>query len=88
MNGGVLHAVECLALAEISDAQSGYRFFGLDAVADLLLRGRTILETGDNLEFHEHQLDAQYAAIIPDDTALLDRIQKHYQLNPGEYAPL
>ena len=30
VNGGVLHAVECLTAAELSDAESGYQFYGLD----------------------------------------------------------
>src|SRR6266404_4346418 len=67
MNGGVLHAVECLNASELSDAESGYRFYGLDAVATLLGRAKTILDANDNLGFHERELDQQYAAIIPDD---------------------
>ena len=35
MNGGVLHAAELLNDDELTDAQSGYRFFGLSAVADV-----------------------------------------------------
>src|SRR6266852_5959110 len=61
MNGGVLHAVECLTDNERSDAESGYRFYGFDAAASLLSRARTILEEDDNLEFHERQLDGHYA---------------------------
>jgi hypothetical protein len=40
MNGGVLHVVECLSPSELSDAECGYRFFGLDSVAELLSRAR------------------------------------------------
>src|SRR5437660_971099 len=73
MNGGVLHVVECLTASELFDAESGYRFYGFDAIASLLLRARTILNSGDELEFHEHQLDRQYAEIIPNDTSLVKR---------------
>jgi hypothetical protein len=88
MNGGVLHAVECLTPSELSDAESGYRYYGLDAAASLLSRARTILEADDNLEFHERQLDRQYADIIPEDSSLVERFEKHLELNPSEYAPL
>jgi hypothetical protein len=88
MNGGVLHAIECLTASELSDAEFGYRFYGLDAVASLLFRARAILEADDDLEFHEHQLDGQYADIVPDDNSLVERFEKHLEANPSEYAAL
>jgi hypothetical protein len=88
MNGGVLHAVECLTARELSDAKSGYRFYGLDAAAYLLTRASTILESNDNLEFHERQMDQEYADIIPADSALVQRFEKHLELSPSDYAPL
>jgi hypothetical protein len=42
MNGGILHAIECLSPSELSDAESGYRFFALDSAADLLSRARRL----------------------------------------------
>ncbi len=67
MNGGVLHAVEVLTPQELSDAQSGYRFYGLDGIASLLSRAKALIDAGQDLGFHEAQLDRQYAEIIPDD---------------------
>ncbi len=88
MNGGVLHAVECLAPSDLSDAESGYRFYGLDAVASLLSRARIILEIDRELGDLEQQLDGQYAEIIPTDSSLVERFEKQLELNPSEYAPL
>lgn len=88
MNGAVLHAVECLTASESSDAEAGYRFYGLDAVADLLSRARTTLETDDDLGVHEQLLDGHYADIIPADGSLVERFEKHLELSPFEYAPL
>lgn len=68
MNGGVLHAVECLGALELADAESGFRFFGLGAVADLLTRARKVLEAAQDLESYEAQLDHEYATLIPDDS--------------------
>jgi hypothetical protein len=88
MNGGVLHAVECLTASELSDAEAGYRFYGCDGVASLLSRARTIFETGDDLGSQEQQLDRQYAAMIPSDSSLVERFGKRLISNPSEYAPL
>src|SRR5580692_9541571 len=64
MNGGVLHALECLTAEELTNAEAAYRFYGLAAVASLLSRARKLCETGDDLERHEQQLDRQYAVSI------------------------
>jgi hypothetical protein len=88
MNGGVLHAVECLTPDQLADAESGYRFYGFDAAALLLASAKRILATEDNLDLHERELDRQYDAIIQDDTALFNTFAKHMQANPRDYAPL
>jgi hypothetical protein len=41
MNGGVLHALDCLNPKELEAAVSGYRFFGLNDVGDLLIEANT-----------------------------------------------
>ena len=88
MNGGVLHAVECLTSAERSAAQSGYRFFGLDAVADLLAQARRVFEADDDLESQESLLDRQYAALVPSDSSLAERFEKRWRENPSDFAPV
>lgn len=88
MNGGVLHAVECLTASELIEAEAGYRFYGLDGVASLLSHARTIFVRGEDLESHEQQLDRQYAAIIPSDSLLAERFQNRLKSNPSEFAPL
>jgi hypothetical protein len=88
MNGGVLHAVECLGPGELSDAEAGYRFYGLDAVASLLSRARSILEAGGELGSHEPLLDREYAAQIPSDSSLFERFEQRLKSSPSEHAPL
>ncbi len=88
MNGGVLQAVECLTASELSDAESGYRFYGFDEAATLLTHAGTILASDIEMEFHERQLDQRYANIIPEDSLLVERFEKRLELNPFEYAPL
>lgn len=50
MNGGVLHAIECLTASEMTDAEAGYFFYGFDAVAPLLRRARELFEAGYGFE--------------------------------------
>jgi hypothetical protein len=88
MNGGVLHAVECLSASELSDAQSGCRFFGFGAVASLLDDARKVLDAGENLEFHEGRLDKEYAEIIPTDSCLVRKFEEHFNSYPSDFSPL
>jgi hypothetical protein len=88
MNGGVLHAVECLTAGELSAAEAGYRFYGLDGAASLLSRARTKFEGGTDLEVHEQQLDRQYVDMIPSDSSLVEGFEKHLKSKPTEYAAL
>lgn len=88
MNGGVLHAIECMTDMELSYAEAGYRFIGLDGIASLLSRARRILEAGDDLGKHEQQLDGEYVHIIPSDSSLVERFEKRFKSNPLDFAPL
>ena len=88
MNGGVLHAVECMTAEELSDAEAGYRFFGLDGAASLLSRARRVFSAGDSLERHERSLDIEYARMIPSDRSLADRFEERFKSHPADFAPL
>ncbi|HEY2412856.1 MAG TPA: hypothetical protein VGI40_11470 [Pirellulaceae bacterium] len=88
MNGGVLHAVECLTTSDLSNAQSGYRFFGLNAAASLLVYARAILDAGADLDFHERQLDQQYVSLVPCDSFIVERFEERLRSNPSAFSPL
>lgn len=88
MNGGVLHAVECLTAEELADADAGYRYFGLEGIASLLFRARRVFEAGKDLGNDEQKLNGEYAALIPSDSAVVDRFEKRFKSNPSEFAPL
>ena len=88
MNRGVLHAVECLSASELADAESGYRFFSLGGVADLLSRAQKIWEANKDLESYEPQLDHDYAALIPEDSSLYARFEDLHRTRPSEFARL
>lgn len=88
MNGGVLHAVECLTAEELSDAQAGYRFYGFDDVASLLSRARSVFEAADDLGSHEQRLDGEYIHFVPSDRFLDEHFQIRLKANPSDFAPL
>lgn len=88
MNGGVLHAVEHLTSDELADAQLGYSLFGITEISHLLTRSRKLFNDGGDLGIHERSLDAEYLAHIPNDSALIERFERHFHLHPSDFAPL
>ena len=86
MNGGVLHAVELLSPTELAKAQSGYRFFGLVAISDLLRDAWLLVRDGADLGSHEQRLDAEYM-MHANDSALTVRFEQYYLLHPSDFAP-
>jgi hypothetical protein len=88
MNGGVLYGVELMKAPQLAAADAGYRFFGLDAAADLLQRAKKLLRRGGDLDEQEALLDAEYMACIPNDSALVRRFEKHLATNPADFSPL
>lgn len=88
MNGGVLHAAECLTPDELFNAAAGFRFYGFDAAASALLAARGPFDSNVDFGAVEVRLNRQYWNAIADDSVLLGRFQEHFRLNPAEYAPL
>ncbi len=88
MNGGVLHAAELLTEDNLKAALDGYRFFGLDAVAELLVRARHLVGGGGELDVIEHQLDAEYEQYVPCDSELYGRFERHLRMCPADFSPV
>ena len=79
MNGGVHHAMDVLSPAELEAAASGFRFFSLASVADLL-------EDAQHLD--EGEADRRYWDAIPDDEVLQNRFRMAYRSSPGAFTPI
>lgn len=89
MNGGVLHAVECLAPDELAAAMSGYRYYGLVGILPIVEAAQNVPDDDDEADELEGRLDAKYAATVSDgDAALLRRFREHYAAHPDQYAPV
>ena len=88
MNGGVLHAVECLAAEELDAACRGYAYYGFDAISDLLRYAASIVDDDPLAEIEEARLDANYATVIPSDQTLVNAFTADFETHPDTYAPL
>lgn len=90
MNGGLLDALESIDPEELAEAKEGFRWLGLDGVADLVIRVEaeaTDLEGGDAeaLEDLELSADDDYYALVPDDETLQDVLAKRYKEEPEAF---
>jgi hypothetical protein len=93
MNGGVLHALECMESEpqKFEAAMSGYRVFGFDHVADFLTVARSIAVvtlTDDDFDSLEAKLYGRYRDQIPDDSTLAERFEAYHRDHPEQFAPL
>jgi hypothetical protein len=93
MNGGVLHALECMEPEpqKFEAAMSGYRLFGFDHVADFLTVARSIAVvtlTDDDFDSLEAKLYGRYRGQVPDDSTLAERFEAYHREHPHEFAPL
>lgn len=88
MNGGLLHAMDCMSETELSDACTGYRFFGFDSVADLMARTRRIHEADEDTDDIELELNQKYETMIPNDSTIEARFLAHLARKPVDFSPL
>ncbi len=72
----------------MEEALRAYRYYGLDAVADLFIRARTLIETRPQVDSVEKEVDEEYAVHVPDDQTLVQIFQRHLAAHPELYAPL
>lgn len=88
MNGGILHAVECLQPRELAAVRSAYRFYQFHAVAELILEIGSAVTWAAVPDTLEASIERRYSKAIPDDKALSDRFEKHFEAHPSDFAPL
>jgi hypothetical protein len=88
MNGGVLHALQCLTPNQVNGAIAGFRFFGLVATAKLLERSQTVAREEEAQVGSETAIDQDYCSEVPDDTSLVERFEACFRERPTDFAPL
>lgn len=82
MNGGVGHVPAVLTQVEVSAAIAGFRYFGMNEVAELL-RG---IEFAREQDF-EH-LDQMYGTFIASDSTISDAFEAKLVASPEDFAPV
>ena len=88
MNGGVLHAAECLTEAQVRAAADGYVYFGFSLVASLVREARSVIDDGRDLSEHERQFNERYWGAIPNDGTLVRAFEADFVARPEHYAPV
>jgi hypothetical protein len=93
MNGGLVHAVEGLEADELFRTVAGYRFFGLDEVADLaehVARQLAAMDPTDHeaAERLELETNERFHALIGDEEPLVEAFRAHFRAHPEAYAPV
>ncbi|MDG0832992.1 hypothetical protein [Roseateles saccharophilus] len=83
MNGGVLHAVECLTQAELINACKGFQYFGFEVLASDIEEANRALAEGD--DSHEDDFDERYGRHVPSDQVLFSAFQLDYERRPENY---
>jgi hypothetical protein len=88
MNGGVHHAVETAAAAEVKAAMTGFEYFGLLTIAELL---REVLSDSRLREWNEDteaQANRRYWELLPNDDELVARFELLFHSRPEDFAGL
>lgn len=81
MNGGVVHALECLSQWEISAAIAGFSYFGLAEASPVLSQAH------DDSEGTEARLNRMYCAAVPSDETLAHAFRVKLLASPEAFAP-
>ena len=85
-NGGVFHAAE-MDGDDLAEGIEGYRYFGLNEAADILVKVKAIFDADDDWGLLEEKFNKKFYAITEDDL-LLKRLEAMVLLKPEEFAPL
>jgi len=88
MNGGVHHAIECLAPGELADAIEGFAYFGFDGITEWLRAASSDPVLREWTDETEIAALYRYAEFIPDDDCLVARFEALYQQRASEFAPV
>lgn len=89
MSGGLLDAVERHSKEEIDQAVAGFRYFGHDDAAAVVV---SIAQQVAGVDIDAEQLEAEandrYAVAVPDDETLAARFEQVFRERRDAFAPL
>ena|SRR5690348_16825485 len=79
MNGGVVHALECLSSAQVAAAIAGFKYFGLTTAA-------YVFEQPPDASAEQH-LNHMYWQAVPNDEVLAHAFRIKLVASPEAFAP-
>jgi hypothetical protein len=82
MNGGVVHALECLSAPEVSAAIAGFNYFGL------LGASQVFQLAPDDSEETEERFNQMYWAAVPGDETINTAFRIKFLSSPEAFAPI
>ena len=82
MNGGVVHAMDCLTKSELTAAIAGFNYFGLTAAS------RVFEQAPDDSEETEERLNRMYWQAVPNDETLVHAFRVKLVAYPDAFAPV
>lgn len=86
MNGGLVNALEVVDEEQLHAAIEGYRFFGLDEAADLIVETQAALDDDADPETLEATKDGEFYDIVPDDDTVYDAFLAKHEEEPTAFA--
>ena len=81
INGGVVHALECLSQSELAAAVAGFNYFGLAGAAHVFQ------QLPDDTVETEERLNRLYWAAVPNDETLAHAFRVKLLASPEAFAP-
>lgn len=88
MNGGLVNALEVLDEEQIAAAIGGYRFFGFDDAAALIVEAQSELEDDADPEEVEESKDGEFFDLIDDDETVYEALERKLAEDPAAFAPI
>lgn len=88
MNGGLDHAVDHCTHDQVRDAAASFRYFAMDAVAELLTEVQALSDLDAWDDSRAAQDDDRYNELIPRDEVIAQAFEAKLALVPSDFAPL
>lgn len=88
MNGGLANCLEVLDEEQVRNAISGYRFFGFEEAANLIVEALRDLDNDVDPEELEETYDGDFFDLVPDDEIVSEAFEAKLAEDPAAFAPV
>jgi hypothetical protein len=88
MNGGLVNALETLDEEQVAAAVEGYRYFGFDEAADLIVETRIEIDNDADPGELEETRDGEFFDLVDDDETVYEAFTRKLADDPAGFAPV